>query len=204
MHHSFPCLGAGAASGLRASIVLLAAVTACSTTGSPPGPTPRPAGRDPRGPRSHGRAAPSRRTPNLLANGDFSAGLTHWELSGQGAVVDDPGQPGNPVLRIQRVDDLFGLSHALAVPDGTERLTIHVRVRATAASDAAPIGLRLRIYDQDDNSAFTMWTIREAGTWVEITETLSDLPSRPVSVGLENNRGTGDLLIDDLEIRVAP
>jgi hypothetical protein len=195
MHHSLPiaCFG----------LFWLAAVAACSTNSSP-GPTSRSTGRDPRGPRGVGRPAPARRLPNLLANGDFSAGLAQWELSGKGAVVDDPAQPGNPVLRIQQVEDLFGLSHALTVPDGTERLTLHFRVMATAATEAEPIGLRLRIYDQDDNSAFTMWTIGQAGTWIEITETLSDLPSRPVSVGFENNRGAGDLLIDDFEIRAAP
>lgn len=196
MHHSITCAGTCS--------LLLAAVTACSTTNSSPSPTSRPGGRDPRNPRSLGRAAPARRSPNLLANGDFSAGLAHWELSGKGAVVDDPEQPGNPVLRIQRVEDLFGLSHALTVPDGTQRLTLHVRVMATAATEDEPIGLRLRIYDEDRNSAFTMWTISQGGTWIEITETISDLPSRPVSVGLENNRGSGDLLIDDLEIRAAP
>jgi hypothetical protein len=140
----------------------------------------------------------------MLANGDFSAGLAHWSLSGKGAVVDDPEQPGNPVLRIQRIEDLFGLSHALTVPDGTERLTVQLRVMATAATEAAPISLRLRFYDQDGNSAVTMWTIARSGTWIEITETISDLPSRMVSVGLENNLGAGDLLIDDLALLPAP
>jgi hypothetical protein len=203
----------GTCSSLRFSLgclLWLAAVSACSTTTSPSpgnssaGNSSRPAGRDPRGPRNPGRAAPARRSPSLLANGDFSAGLAHWELSGKGAVVDDPEQPGNPVLRIQRIEALFGLSHAFTVPDGTERLTVHLRVMATAATEAEPIGLRLRFYDQDGNSAFTMWTIARSGTWIEITETISDLPPRPVSLGLENNRGAGDLLIDDLTLQPAP
>lgn len=220
MHRSFICSGtcSGSNSSLRSSLRFslgvslfwLASVSACSTTTSPSpgnssaGNASRPAGHDPGGPRDPGRAAPVRRSPSLLANGDFSAGLAHWKLSGKGAVVNDPEQPGNPVLRIQRIEDLFGLSHALTVPDGTERLTVQLRVMATAATEPDPIGLRLRFYDQDGNSGFTMWTIARSGTWIEITETISDLPSRPVSIGLENNRGAGDLLIDDLALQPAP
>lgn len=140
----------------------------------------------------------------MLANGDFSAGLAQWDLSGKGGVVDDPAQPGNPVLRIEHIEDLFGLSHALTVPDGTERLDVRLRVMATAATEAEPVALRLRLYDEDGNSGFTMWTITRPGTWIEITETIADLPDRPVSIGLENNRGAGDLLIDDLELQPAP
>lgn len=195
------------------SAVWLATVTACSTTTSPgSGPAPGssssgnpspPAGRE-RGARAPGRAAPARRSASLVANGDFSAGLAHWKLSGKGAVIDDPADPGNPVLRLEHIEDLFGLSHPLSVPDGTERLDVHLRVMATAATETEPVGLRLRLYDEDGNSGFTTWTITRPGTWIEITETISDLPSNPVSVGLENNRGAGDLLIDDLTLQPAP
>jgi hypothetical protein len=181
-------------SAVRAGLMLLVASAAgCATTGTP---AERQGGQ--------GRAASSALAGNLVQNGDFSAGLAHWELSGRGAVVDDPQQPGNPVLRVELDEDLFGLSQPIAVPAGTERLAIRFRVLATGVDESAAIGLRLRIEDASGDSAFGMWRIARSNTWIEITEDANQLPERPVAVTLENNHGAGALLIDDLVVRPDP
>lgn len=169
-------------------MLLVAAVVGCARTGAPAG-----------------RPGDQPQTGNLIQNGDFSAGLAHWELNGQGAVVDDPQQPGNPVLRVELAEDVFfGLSQPIALAPGIEPVAIRFRVLATAADENTPIGLRLRIEDASGDSAFDMWRIAQSNTWIEITEELSDLPPNPVAVTLENNHGSGGLLIDDLMLRPAP
>jgi hypothetical protein len=172
----------------HAGLMLLVAATAgCAKTGAPAG-----------------RPGDKPQAGNLIQNGDFSAGLVHWELSGHGAVVDDPQQPGNPVLRVELAEDVFfGLSQPIALAPGTEPLTLRFRVLATAADESSPIGLRLRIEDASGDSAFDMWRIAQSNTWIEIIEELSGLPPNPVAVTLENNHGTGALLIDDLVLRPA-
>jgi hypothetical protein len=173
----------------RAGLMLLVAATAgCAKTGAPAG-----------------RPGDKPQAGNLIQNGDFSAGLAHWELSGQGAVVDDPQQPGNPVLRVELAEDVFfGISQPIALAPGVEPLALRFRVLATAADESSPIGLRLRIEDASGDSAFDMWSIDKSNTWIEITEELSGLPSNPVAVTVENNHGAGALLIDDLELRPVP
>jgi hypothetical protein len=106
---------------------------------------------------------------------------------------------------VELAENVFlGLSQSIALPAGTERLTLRFRVLATAADENTSIGLRLRIEDASGDSAFSMWSIARSHTWIEIGEELAGLPPHPVAVTLETNHGAGGLLIDDLVLRPAP
>jgi len=137
---------------------------------------------------------------SLLRNSGFDETLAPWECD-EGKLAPDPEAGDNQVLRIELEDGVFGLAQALQWSADKKKLTLSFRARASQASKKSPIQLRVRIYDQDDNSeivaAFLVETSRE---WIVLREELEWLDFKPVSFLLESNRGEGILWIDELKL----
>src|ERR1043166_1774123 len=88
---------------------------------------------------------------NYVRNGRFDQGMAHWE-GPDTAIVSDPDQKKNPVIRVHLVNQTFALSQKLSLPVNVKYLSGSLRVRAAEASVRAPVQIRLRIYDRKGDS----------------------------------------------------
>lgn len=141
--------------------------------------------------------SPARARGNIIANGDFSKGMARWELSSPGAVVSAPGEKANKVLKVDKIEEIFGLSQKTNVPSGKRTLSIRFRAMATRATEENPVQLRFRLYDAKGNSGFAAWSLKASGLWKPCAFTFEDVLAPVVSVLLENNRGEGSVYLDD-------
>ena len=139
-------------------------------------------------------------TESSLKNGEFNQPLEPWKCS-EGKIVPDPDKEENTVLEVTLEDGVFGLSQDFKWPDGHDSLTLSFRVKASAASKKSTVQWRLRLYDENENSALAAGgVLKESDEWIVVKETIQRPKGGVVSIMLETNRGNGKLWIDDFKI----
>lgn len=138
---------------------------------------------------------------NLIVNGDFSKGMAGWQLSNPGGVVAAPGEKGNRALRVDRIEEIFGLSQQTKIAARAGALTVRFRALATKATAENPVQLRFRLYDARGNSVVAGWRLTTSRRWTPLSFTFGEVPDNVVSVLLENNRGEGSVYVDDLVLQ---
>jgi hypothetical protein len=138
-------------------------------------------------------------TNNYVKNGMFDQGMAYWNAR-DAAVVPDPKQKRNPVIRVHLVDGTFALSQKLSLPVGVKSLSGSLRVRAAEASMKAPVQMRLRLYDRKGDSVVIGGkSIQESEVWTQIKIATFQVNPRDVKrLLIESNRGQGFVLIDDI------
>lgn len=94
---------------------------------------------------------PEKSPPNLLKNSDFSRGTEYWEMDG-GEIILDPNNPTRKILRLPLPHEVGAISQKLSLPPGPLSLDFKCRLRGVSASKSHPILVRVRIYDEKDNS----------------------------------------------------
>ncbi len=137
---------------------------------------------------------------SILENGGFDKELAPWECD-EGKLAPDPKKEDNRVLRIELEDGVFALTQDIQWPAEKKKLTLIFRIRASQATEASPVQLRVRIYDKDGNSELaTGLKVEKSGVWIDFKSILERPGFEPVSFMLESNRGEGTLWVDDVTL----
>lgn len=139
---------------------------------------------------------------NYVKNGTFDQGLANWDAP-DAAIVPDPKQKKNSVIRVHLVNGTFALSQKLSLPVSVKSLSGSLRVRAAEASGNVPVQMRLRLYDrQGDSVVIGGKSIQRSGVWMQIRiATFQVNPSDFKRLLIESNRGQGFVLVDDIVLR---
>lgn len=147
---------------------------------------------------------PQTSPPNLLENGDFSAGSEYWETDG-GEIIPDLDDPTRKILRLPLPDSVGAVSQKLSLPSGPLSLDFKCRLRAASASERNPVLVRVRLYDEKGNSLIIGGLkISENKKWHTLS-VRSVKPREPFrdKLVLEAITGQGPLLIADVVLRYA-
>jgi len=139
---------------------------------------------------------------DYVKNGTFDRGMAYWE-GPDTAIVPDPDQKKNPVIRVHLVNLTFALSQKLSLPVNVKYLSGSLRLRATEASTSQPVQIRLRLYDQNGDSMIIGGkSIQKSGVWTQIRIAPFQVNPRDIKrLLIESNRGHGFVLIDDVVLR---
>jgi len=118
----------------------------------------------------------------------------------------DPLLSGNGVA-VLRPDTGFVIPSSL--PQGTRSATVSLRVLVPANTritqlDGNPspggVRLRVRVYDQNGNSAIQDAIVVPSGVWKSLDYPFSELPPRIVEIGVEAIWNEGPIYVDDVGI----
>ncbi len=137
---------------------------------------------------------------SILKNSGFDKELAPWECE-EGKLSPDPEKEDNQVLRIELEGGVFSLAQDIQWLAEKKKLTLAFRIRASKATAASLVQLRVRIYDKEGNSELADGLIvKKSGVWIDFKSVLERPDFEPVSFTLESNRGEGTLWVDDVTL----
>lgn len=145
---------------------------------------------------------------SLISNGGFELGQAGW--IGDGRIVDDPVEPGNPVYEVQlspHQTKKLALSRPVRVPAEAIQYGAVMRARRSMEYDgeSRPLKLAIRAAD-NESSSYLDRSIYNPGVWQEVKWTRSgDIPKAGlVSFVIYFKAGEGTIWVDDISLYAHP
>jgi len=124
---------------------------------------------------------------NPVKNSSFDAGTSDWQTSGLPGI--DPDEKANRVLFLPKIEKGFSVAQELSF----KAASITFRVKATQASTAAPVVLRLK---SGDGSSVEK-SITESEKWIDLSFTAKSVQL----LTIEGVKGQGSLYLDDVVVK---